>query len=174
VSVPVVVAEAVVPAPADLVYGILADYRDGHPSILPRPPFGELTVQEGGYGAGTRITVAMEAMGRERLMRMRVEEPEPGRVLLETDEDSGVRTRFTVDPLGPGRSRVRFETELAERPGLAGWLEGLLTPVLLRRVYRRELGQLADVAAHRFAAGESGSTPDRESLKFPPIGRSGA
>ena len=40
-------------APAAKVYGILADYHVGHPSILP-PAFRNLIVEEGGVGAGTR------------------------------------------------------------------------------------------------------------------------
>jgi len=32
-------------APAERVYGILADYIVGHPQILPRPPFESLEVE---------------------------------------------------------------------------------------------------------------------------------
>jgi hypothetical protein len=55
-------ASAVVDAPAVTVYGVLADYHEGHPSILPRPPFGELVVESGGTGAGWRA--AAPARGR--------------------------------------------------------------------------------------------------------------
>jgi hypothetical protein len=48
-------ASADVRAPAEKVYAILADYRHGHPQIVPRPPFGLLEVEQGGYGAGTVI-----------------------------------------------------------------------------------------------------------------------
>src|SRR5512139_3896517 len=44
---------ALVPAPASLTYDIIADYRTGHPSILPTEYFGRLDVLEGGRGAGT-------------------------------------------------------------------------------------------------------------------------
>ncbi len=40
-------ASALVPAPAREVYAIIADYRDGHPKILPRPPFVSLEVEQG-------------------------------------------------------------------------------------------------------------------------------
>ena len=47
-------AERTVPVPAAAVYALLADYRDGHPRILP-PAFSDLTVLRGGTGAGTVI-----------------------------------------------------------------------------------------------------------------------
>src|SRR5687768_1410472 len=40
-------AEAVIDAPAAVAYAIIADYREGHPHILPRPPFVSLDVEEG-------------------------------------------------------------------------------------------------------------------------------
>jgi hypothetical protein len=40
---------------------------------------------------------------------MRVEEPQPGRVLTESDQLSWAVTTFTVIPEGPG-CRVRIET----------------------------------------------------------------
>ncbi len=49
-------AERTIPAPAAAVYALLADYRDGHPRILP-PAFSDLTVLQGGIGAGTDHSV---------------------------------------------------------------------------------------------------------------------
>jgi len=43
-----------VTAPAAVAYGIIADYRDGHPHILPAKYFRNLQVQAGGRGAATR------------------------------------------------------------------------------------------------------------------------
>ena len=37
-------------APADEVYAVIANYVNGHNHILPRPPFGVLNVEQGGYG----------------------------------------------------------------------------------------------------------------------------
>ena len=131
-------------APAEAAYGLLADYREGHPSILPKPWFESLEVEEGGRGAGTRIRVRMKALGRRTELRMKVREPEPGRVLVEDDEENGVVTTFTVDPLpGGARCRVEFATVWRSKPGLAARLEGLVTRVLARRIYRAELEILA-------------------------------
>ena len=99
-------AERTVSAHADAVYALLADYRDGHPRILP-PAFSDLTVLRGGVGAGTEIRFALELAGRKQQVEANVDEPEPGRVLSESYPDRGAVTRFTVDPVGD-QSRVRI------------------------------------------------------------------
>jgi len=48
-------ASALIPAPAQKVCDLIADYRDGHPRILPKPYFVSMEVEQGGYGAGTVI-----------------------------------------------------------------------------------------------------------------------
>ena len=97
-------ASAVMHAPAATVYEVLSDYQQGHPAILPRKYFIDLTVAEGGRGAGTVFLVKTKVMGQERTSRMTVAEPDPGRVLLETDPEAGVTTTFTVDPLEGGKT----------------------------------------------------------------------
>src|SRR5829696_5459319 len=101
---------AEIDASAPLAYSIIADYRDGHPHILPRPPFVSLDVDEGGIGAGTVIRFKMRMLGTTREMRAAVTEPEPGRVLVESDAAGAVVTTFTVDPLSDRRSRVTIAT----------------------------------------------------------------
>ena len=140
-------ASAVVPAPPDVVYDLIADYRDGHPRILPRPPFGALTVEEGGVGTGTVIRFTMRAAGQTQTVRARITEPERGRVLAETSLDNGAVTTFTVDPEDDG-TRVTITTEY-EQPGPRGAIERLLVPPMLRKVYVEELRLLAQVAAER-------------------------
>ena len=127
------------------VYAVLADYRVGHPAILPKPYFTDLKVQAGGRGAGTVIQVTMQVLGVERVYHEVVSEPEPGRVLAETDADAGVTTTFTVDALDGGkRSRVTIATEARTSPGLRGVVERMVQPPLLRGIYRKELRQLEE------------------------------
>ncbi|GIW04435.1 MAG: hypothetical protein KatS3mg059_1055 [Thermomicrobiales bacterium] len=83
-----VVAERIIGAPPERVYGVLRDYREHHPKILP-PAFSDVRVEEGGAGEGTVVAFTMNAGGRRRRFRARIDEPEPGRVLRETDLDSG-------------------------------------------------------------------------------------
>ncbi len=63
---------------------------------------------------------------------------------MEMDDALGVTTTFTVEPLdGGSHSRVTIATDAAIRPGIAGWLERLFNPSMMRRIYRQELQQLA-------------------------------
>jgi hypothetical protein len=143
-----VTTSALIPAPASKVYSILADYRVGHPSILPRPYFDSLVVEEGGVGAGTAICFEMRVFGRRQTFHSVVTEPEPGRVLVETDLNTGAVTTFTVEPRDDGRnSQVTIATETGARAGILGGLEGWLTTRTLRPIYEKELAQLAVVAA---------------------------
>ena len=135
----------VIPAPAAMVYDLIADYHAGHPSILPPEYFGRLDVLAGGRGAGTRIRFEMKAFGRVNTVEADVTEPVPGRELRETLSD-GTVTTFLVEPLGLEECRVTFTT-VYRRSGVRGWLERLVAPSYLRKVYVAELAQLARVAA---------------------------
>ena len=135
-------------AAPEQVFGIFADYRVGHPAILPRRFFTGLEVEQGGYGAGTVIRYGMRAAGRVTRARAAVTEPVPGRVLVETDlGDRGIVTTFTVSPAGEGASEVEFATDLPSRGGLAGRLERMFVRRYLRRVYAEEMQLLAERAA---------------------------
>jgi hypothetical protein len=102
-------------------------------------------VEKGGIGAGTVIKVGMRIFGRAQSFRAMITEPEPGRVLVETDLDpKGPITTFIVDP-GPtsGHSRVTFTTELKVRNGFLGKIERFLSTRLLYPTYLKELELLA-------------------------------
>jgi hypothetical protein len=142
-------ATAVIDAPAPAAYAVIADYRDGHPRILPRPPFVSLDVEEGGVGAGTVIRFRMRVLGTTREMRAAVTEPEPGRVLVESDAAGDVVTTFTVDPVEGGKAHVTISTDMKVTGWPFGWLQRRLLTRLLRPVYIREIEQLGVVAAER-------------------------
>ena len=140
-------ASRVIAAPAERVYGIVADYRAGHPRILPPAYFGGLWVEEGGVGAGTRIRFTMKVMGKEYEMRALVSEPEPGRVLVETDVDGLLATAFKADPIDADHTRMTFSTTGRTRAGgLMGHIERFFTLRFLPKVYAEELALLAKVA----------------------------
>jgi hypothetical protein len=145
-------ASATIPARRDRVYSLIANYSDGHPRILPRQ-FTSLVVEQGGVGAGTIIRFQMNIFGRKQTFRAAITEPEPGRVLVETDLDTnGAVTTFTVDPGGaPADSQVTISTELRIRSGFLGKIEKTLTTLLLRPLYVKELQNLARVATGPFA-----------------------
>src|SRR5436853_2944445 len=120
-------ASAVVSAPAATVYGLIADYHHGHPSILPPRYFEDLVVEAGGVGAGSRISFTMNAYGSRTRSRALVTEPKPGRVLVETIEDAGIISRFIVGPLAKDKTSVTIGTEYPTR-GVRGWLESFVVP----------------------------------------------
>ena len=135
-----VVAERAVGAPADLVYRLIADYDRHHPRFLP-PAFSQFRVEAGGVGAGTVHSFWMTVGGRARSFRMRVAEPEPGRVLTESDERSSTVTTWVVTPDGPG-CQVRLETRWQGAGGIGGFFERLFAPRVLRRLYAEEQERL--------------------------------
>ncbi len=133
-------------ARAEQLYAVVADYRVGHPAILPKPYFQELTVEQGGVGAGTIVRGRVKVMGRSFPLHHLVSEPEPGRVLQESDLDKpGEYTRFIFEPLdGGAQTRVTIATEFVPSPGLTGLLERLTKPGMARKMYQQELRNLAE------------------------------
>jgi uncharacterized protein YndB with AHSA1/START domain len=142
-----VAAERAIDAPPATVYGYLADMREHHPKFLP-DNFSDFTVEQGGVGAGTVTRFKVTAGGRTREYQMTVAEPEPGRVLTETDSKSSLVTSFTVTPDGAG-SRVRIETTWQGAGGIGGFFERLFAPRAMRGIYADELERLNAYARER-------------------------
>ena len=139
-------SSALIRAPSHVVYQLIADYRNGHPRILPTRYFPRLEVEQGGVGAGTIIRFQMRAFGVTREIRAEVTEPTPGQVLVETDLATGARTAFIVTAeVGSHVCRVGIETEW-DAKGLRGWVERMTVPRLLQRIYAEELATLAVLA----------------------------
>jgi hypothetical protein len=146
----VTVAEGTVDAPADTVYGYVADMREHHPRFLP-PAFSDFRVESGGVGAGTITRFTLTAGGRTREYRMKVAEPEPGRILTESDTGSSAVTTFTVSPQGDA-SLVRISTTWDGASGIGGLFERMFAPRVMRAIYADELRRLAAYAReHRSA-----------------------
>jgi hypothetical protein len=133
-------AERTVGAPAPEVYGYIADMREHHPHFLP-PAFSNFQVESGGVGAGTILRYKLTAGGRSRQYRTQIAEPEPGRVLTESDTGSTSVTTFTVTPEGSA-CRVRISTTWQGAGGVGGVFERLFAPRVLRRLYDDELSRL--------------------------------
>ena len=144
-------ASAIIPARRERVYSLISNYNDGHTRILPKQ-FSGLVVEQGGIGTGTIIRFHMSVFGRKQTFRAAITEPEPGRVLVETDLDTnGAITTFIVNPGGaPADSHVTISTELPVRSGLLGKIERTMTTLLLRPIYIKELQNLARVATGPF------------------------
>jgi uncharacterized protein YndB with AHSA1/START domain len=133
-------AERTVDAPADTVYRYIADMREHHPHFLP-PAFSDFRVESGGVGAGTVTRFTMTAGGRTREYRTKIAEPEPGRILTESDTGSSSVTTFTVSPQGDA-SLVRISTTWDGAGGIGGLFERMFAPRVLRGIYADELERL--------------------------------
>jgi hypothetical protein len=138
-------AERVIGAPADVVYGYIADHREHHPRFLP-DAFSDFEVEAGGVGAGTITRFKVTAGGRTRDYRMEVAEPEPGRVMTETDTNSSLVTTWTVTPEG-SNARVQIATSWEGAGGIGGFFERLFAPRVMRGIYEDELERI-DAYAH--------------------------
>jgi uncharacterized protein YndB with AHSA1/START domain len=135
-----VAASAVIPAPPQRVYEILANYHQHHPRIVPPEYFRRIDVLQGGIGAGTRTRIEMRVLGVTRVFEHVVSEPEPGRVLVESEPDGSNPTTFTVDPSAGGATHLTISTELKGRGVIEAWLSSLMLP----RIYRAELARITE------------------------------
>ena len=132
------------------IYGLIADYHDGHRRIVPPRAFKWLAVDSGGIGAGTEIRFGMRVFGSMRTTRGVVTEPQPGRVLAETYPDSGDVTTFTVEPAAEaGSASATIGTDLHVSDGVWGRIQGFIAERVLRSLYLEELQRLADLAEGR-------------------------
>ncbi|MDP2710099.1 MAG: SRPBCC family protein [Solirubrobacteraceae bacterium] len=141
--------EGPVGAPAELTYRLIAD-DEHHQHILPEG-FSDFEVVEGGVGAGTVHRFKVTAGGRVREYLMRVDEPDPGRVITETDQSSSLVTSFTVTPAGDSCT-VRIETQWDGAGGIGGFFERTFAPRVMRRMYAEELAKLDAYAREQAAA----------------------
>ena len=139
-------------APPVQVYEVIADYKQHHPHIVPQEYFRRLEVLEGGVGAGTRTQIEMRVLGVTRVFEQVVTEPQPGRVLVETNQDGSAVTTFIVQPAGTyAATQLTITTDVTARPGFAGFVERLLTSAVLPHIYEKEFARLAeylDLRAH--------------------------
>lgn len=145
----VVEASGAVGAPAELTYRLIAD--DAHHRRFLPDAFSDFETLEGGVGAGTVHRFKLTSGRRVREYVMRVDEPEPGRVITEADQASSLVTSFTVAPDGDG-SRVRIRTEWDGAGGIGGFFERTFAPKVLRRLYDDELARLDRYAREQAAA----------------------
>jgi hypothetical protein len=135
-----VLAEREMAARPERVFAFLADYREARPRIL-TPNYLDYRVEEGGRGEGTTVSYRLQAAGRERSYRLRVEAPVP-RTLLERDTASSLVTTWRVMPAPRDRSIVRVVTEWQGSGGIGGFFERTFAPRGLRRIYEDVLDRL--------------------------------
>lgn len=134
---------AVLEAQPREIYAVVADYRNGHPHILPKEYLRDLEIETGGYGAGTIIRFRVRAFGIERPARAIVSEPEPGRVLVETETTSNIVTTYTLTPQSEGKTTLQITSawQISRNPFVA--LQQAFYPKLMRSMDAKELELIA-------------------------------
>lgn len=145
-------AAATLNARPEDVYVTIADYRNGHPNIVPKETFSDMRVEQGGYGEGTVIRFKVKTLGVVQEFHQHVTEPEPGRMLVEQGIDSPLNevTTFTVTPVENGqKSYVEISTTMSASAGLRGMMERFVLSVINPRVYRKELKLIEAVAQRK-------------------------
>lgn len=145
-----VATERRIPAEPATVYAYLAGLSEHRPHYLPTAVSG-YEVESGGSGAGTVFRYVLTAGGRNRSYRMVVAEPDPGRVLTESDSGSSLVTTYTVSPAAGDASAtsVRVETSWQGAGGVGGFFERMFAPKVLERVHAEALERLAGYAARQ-------------------------
>ena len=139
-----------VAVPPAVVFACLADFAH-HAQFLP-PAFSNFSVVSGGIGAGTLIRFTVTAGGRNRNYEMEVSEPEPGRVLVETDKNSSLVTTFTVDPDATGARVTISTTWQSAATGVGGFFEKRFAPLAMAKIYQDELRRLEAYAKQQVAS----------------------
>ncbi|HET6268301.1 MAG TPA: SRPBCC family protein [Acidobacteriota bacterium] len=138
---------ALIPASPERVYSILADYRTHHPAIVPKKYFTRLEVEEGGIGAGTRTRLSVNIAGIKKTVLHVITEPQPGRVLVESDMEGATVTTFRVDP-ADGKTNLTISTDFrTEKGGFLGSIERYFTIKTLKHIYKLELANITAYAS---------------------------
>lgn len=145
-------------ASAERTYRLIADDQH-HRHFLP-DAFSDFETLEKGTGAGTLHRFTVSTAGRTREYTMRIAEPDPGRVITETDQDSSMVTSFTVTPSSEDNCRVLISTSWDGAGGIGGLFERLVAPRVMRRMYVDELARLDRYAREQDAAPPSAGHPE--------------
>jgi carbon monoxide dehydrogenase subunit G len=121
-------------AQPEKVYRVLADPKH-HKHILPE----EFTSY--GEEADGMVAFTLKVGGVERHMRVRTEQAEPNRLFREIEVDSNIATEFILEPHHDG-TVVTISMKYETKRTIAGWIEKLTVPLLLRPLYKKELVKL--------------------------------
>lgn len=131
-----VVVERVVSAPPEKVFALLTDYSGDRGELWP-DNVSEYRVVEGGTGAGTRFAYRLQATKKRiRNVEALVSVPQAGRTVVEADQDSSLRTTWTVQSAsGGGSSHVTAATSWQGASGVGGFFERTFAPIGVRKLY---------------------------------------
>jgi hypothetical protein len=125
----------------------LTEYRDIRGHLWPEM-ITEYRVVEGGTGDGTRIQYRLHAT-RKRIRSVdatvstSASPTGAGTTITESDQNSTLRTVWTVEPNGSDRSLVRVSTTWRGAGGIGGFFERRFAPLGIHRLHQGVLDALA-------------------------------
>jgi hypothetical protein len=142
---------SLIEAPADLVYNLIADYKQHHGNIIPPAMFGGMKVVKGsGVGNGTRIACTFRILGKEDTLIMDVSELKGGngeRIIQEIDSKARNITQFIVEEESSDTCKVTICTDVMRQEGwIAGAIDQFVCTAIMKSWYKKELVQLNEYA----------------------------
>jgi hypothetical protein len=141
-----VTAQQDVQAPADEVFGLLGDYRNGRPRYLP-DAITDYEVLSGDGGDGTLISYRLHATKKRiRQTEAEIHVPPGSRELVERTKEAQMRVTWRVTPIGDS-TRVDVTLSWTGATGIGGLAERTFAPIGMRKIYGQMLERLAALAA---------------------------
>ncbi|WP_007513020.1 SRPBCC family protein [Pseudofrankia saprophytica] len=135
-----VVAERSLDAAPDRVLELVSDYEGTRPQLWPAN-ITDYQVLAGGKGPGTRISYRLHAT-KKRIRDVTAEVTAPDeQTLVESDQNSTLRTVWRVLPQGTG-STVTVTTTWTGAGGVGGFFERIFAPIGVRKLWTAVLDNL--------------------------------
>lgn len=129
-----------VAANPDQVIGVLADYVDARPAILPEQ-YRDYQVISGGQGDGTVVHWILQATSkRQRDVKATVTVVPD--TITERDENSSMVTTYKVAPAGSGSKVTTTTTWNSNASGIGGFFEKTFAPKGLAKIQAQLLANL--------------------------------
>jgi len=136
-------SSAKIHTPSQTLYQFIADYKYGHPSILPEKHFSDFAVEKGGYGKDTVVCFRFTLAGNSRKMRVIVDEPIPGKLITETELETGILTSFLFEPVGDDMTILKITSEW-KKEGFMGLIEKIFVPIMMKKVFEKQFENIRD------------------------------
>jgi hypothetical protein len=138
-QIKIVVGRDLAATPAK-VLDLVSDYGGTRAGLWPEN-ITDYAVLAGGRGAGTRISYRLYAT-KKRIRDVTADVTAPdAETLVETDQNSTLRTMWSVRPEGTG-SHVTVTTTWTGAGGVGGFFERIFAPIGVRRLWNGVLDNL--------------------------------
>ena len=150
----VVDIDATVPAPRDVVWGLITDWERQGDWMLEASDFVVTSPHREGVGVEAEATIRIAGITTRDRVRVAVWEP-PHRLAIDHLGWVSGRGEIHLVPSGPGRSHMFWREELQPPLGLLGAIGLMSFKPVMKRIFERDLGVLRGLAGRRAALQET-------------------